>query len=330
MGNCSKQDYGAGLAAAIEMLEIFREKENHRMQAQAQVCIAKIKLAEDVSPQEGLKAANEALALVRRFEDKRFQVEILNLVSQAHLAVGAKEGAGKKDSDISKFLRKGAEKALKSAQEALKTAKKSDDKSLIAASIYMIGTAQMVSGRMDAALKAADEAAPIFTQLGDKGGELACVILHAEVYTLKGDTEKARALANKALADAKANGDQLAEFRLYNVMQRLQKDAPRTQQTQAAAAPAQAAQATAVAKKPGLDPAATQKLVMNIVANAVGDDDDIHLDSPLMDSGLDSLSSVAFRNDLQKAVGFNLGAALIFDYPTPRLIVDFLVESSQS
>merc|ERR1712187_782136 len=86
------------------------------------------------------------------------------------------------------------------------------------------------------------------------------------------------------------------------------------------AAVAQPAQAV-VEEVPGLDRGTCEKMVMGIVVNAIGSDEDV---------GLDSLSSVAFRNDLQRAVGFNLGAALIFDYPTPRLIVDFLVESSQS
>merc|ERR1712187_860347 len=95
------------------------------------------------------------------------------------------------------------------------------------------------------------------------------------------------------------------------------------------AAVAQPAQAV-VEEVPGLDRGTCEKIVMGIVVNAIGSDEDVGLDSPLMDSGLDSLSSVAFRNDLQRAVGFNLGAALIFDYPTPRLIVDYLVEASKT
>lgn len=79
-----------------------------------------------------------------------------------------------------------------------------------------------------------------------------------------------------------------------------------------------------------MDPAVIEQMVMDAIAGSVGSDDAVELDASLMDSGMDSLSSVAFRNDLQKAIGFKLGAALIFDYPTARTLIDFLVEESNS
>jgi len=94
-----------------------------------------------------------------------------------------------------------------------------------------------------------------------------------------------------------------------------------------AAGPVAAAASVEVAKG-GIDPAVVQKMVMETVMNSVGGDEDVEMDASLMDSGMDSLSSVAFRNDLQKAIGFKLPAALIFDYPTMRHVIDHLVEET--
>ena len=58
---------------------------------------------------------------------------------------------------------------------------------------------------------------------------------------------------------------------------------------------------------------------------------EVHLDTPLMESGLDSLSAVAFRNELSKTfqgIGA-LPAALMFDYPSVRAITEHIVDRSK-
>merc|ERR1712187_19535 len=84
--------------------------------------------------------------------------------------------------------------------------------------------------------------------------------------------------------------------------------------------------AAAATEDPGVDTDAMESMVMSVVKNVMASDD-ISLDDPLMDAGMDSLSSVAFRNDLQKAVGLNLSAAMVFDYPTSRQIVDYVIDT---
>merc|ERR1712232_110782 len=57
-------------------------------------------------------------------------------------------------------------------------------------------------------------------------------------------------------------------------------------------------------------------------------DEEVGLDDPLMDSGIDSLSAVQFRNELTKATGLKLPGTLMFDYPTLAAVADFIVEES--
>ncbi|MGN7610527.1 type I polyketide synthase [Magnetococcales bacterium HHB-1] len=48
------------------------------------------------------------------------------------------------------------------------------------------------------------------------------------------------------------------------------------------------------------------------------------------DMGMDSLTSVELRNDLQKALNKNLSSTLLFKYTTPKALVDFFVQDLQT
>merc|ERR1711879_209446 len=102
-------------------------------------------------------------------------------------------------------------------------------------------------------------------------------------------------------------------------------EAERAEQT---ALPVAKTEAVEVAK-PTLDHAQVSETIMNLAKEVVGDADDVHADSALMDAGMDSLSAVAFRNSLMRAIkGVNLPASLMFDYPTVNQIADYIVEES--
>merc|ERR1712087_273692 len=79
----------------------------------------------------------------------------------------------------------------------------------------------------------------------------------------------------------------------------------------------------------GIDPAAAQAKILEVAMASVNEDD-LAIDSPLMDSGMDSLSSVAFRNQLMNDFGMNLPASLIFDAPNIRAITNEIVEKSKA
>merc|ERR1711972_986369 len=158
----------------------------------------------------------------------------------------------------------------------------------------------------------------------------------AEQFYNYGDDEQAEEFANRAkdyAKQAKNDGaESVADAVLKAIQGGSQQDADPNQMMMLMMQQQQMAMAgsSAVAEKKGLD----QDFVMQTVAacvkaTVVADDDEIHLDSPLMEMGMDSLSSVGFRNALNGAVGMNLPAALMFDYPSQRAIVDHIIEQSK-
>jgi acyl carrier protein len=62
-----------------------------------------------------------------------------------------------------------------------------------------------------------------------------------------------------------------------------------------------------------------------VILGATGPDV-VTTDSPLLDIGFDSLTSVELRNRLTSLTGTPLPATLVFDYPTPSMIAVRLVE----
>ncbi|MEU6593910.1 beta-ketoacyl synthase N-terminal-like domain-containing protein [Streptomyces sp. NPDC046881] len=53
-------------------------------------------------------------------------------------------------------------------------------------------------------------------------------------------------------------------------------------------------------------------------------DEDLHGDSPFFEAGFNSLSAVELRNRLVETTGLALNAMLLFDYPTPAFVAEFL------
>ncbi|CAJ1397526.1 unnamed protein product [Effrenium voratum] len=88
--------------------------------------------------------------------------------------------------------------------------------------------------------------------------------------------------------------------------------------------------ASAVAEAPkGLDAALATKRLMSIVKDVIAADDEISADSPLMEAGMDSLSSVQLVTEVSKEFQMTLSPSLVFDFPNVASIVNHLVEESQ-
>ncbi|CAK0823208.1 unnamed protein product [Prorocentrum cordatum] len=98
---------------------------------------------------------------------------------------------------------------------------------------------------------------------------------------------------------------------------------------QGAVAAAPAVPAPEEEEKPkGLDHKVVMSTVKELAKQAIQLDEKLEEDGPLMDSGMDSLTSVAFRNSLQQVLGIKMPASLMFDYPTMREITDKVVQLS--
>jgi len=88
--------------------------------------------------------------------------------------------------------------------------------------------------------------------------------------------------------------------------------------------------APAAAEPKGLDPDMVREKIANVAGEVVGADDGLYNDSPLMESGMDSLSAVQFRNILTRTLeGISMPASLMFDYPSINQITEYVVEESK-
>merc|ERR1712226_1162885 len=86
----------------------------------------------------------------------------------------------------------------------------------------------------------------------------------------------------------------------------------------------------AVAKAKGLDPDFVRKQLMHFVKDVMATDDELELDSPFMEAGMDSLSSVSLMIMVAKEFHMALSPSLVFDFPTVRALEGHLVEESKN
>merc|ERR1719181_1370319 len=84
------------------------------------------------------------------------------------------------------------------------------------------------------------------------------------------------------------------------------------------------------AKPKGLDAAFVRKQLMTFVKDVMASDDELELDSPFMEAGMDSLSSVSLMSMVAKEFQMALSPSLVFDFPTVRALEEHLVEESKN
>merc|ERR1712032_1498573 len=85
-------------------------------------------------------------------------------------------------------------------------------------------------------------------------------------------------------------------------------------------------------KKPQLEPLMIRGKVMKVAADVMVDEE-IELDTVLMETGLDSLSSLDFVSQISSSFKeFKLGLqpALMFDFPSVRAICDHIFEEASA
>jgi len=319
------------LSSAKQAEEIFEEAGNKPSQAILCRTIANAYLAMK-NTEEATNAANKAVEICKKCEDRKLLADAEILLAQTLLDASAIQSDSAKDP--MKVMRKAGSKAMKAAKEALSIARKLNDRALIASATYCIALVNTAMNNTDDALKGANQSIELFKELKSKEGEVGATALVAEAYYANSQNDKAVDIAQKALTLAQKYKDTVAENRAAELINLIQ-GVPQFEWFDAGGGmgldvmAASGGGEDAVEKK-GLDPEYVKQTVAATAMGALATDEEIHMDSPLMESGMDSLSSVAFRNSLNQALGMNLPAALMFDYPSQRAIIDHVVESSKS
>lgn len=152
---------------------------------------------------------------------------------------------------------------------------------------------------------------------------------------IDGDRLAALEAAKSGLTLAKQYGNIEWEEVAQSVIQRIEDEKPVEAQTKVnvvqAPAPgaAQVSTATEVVKEnPGLSVDVVQDLVSSTVRDIMLDEE-ISDDVGLMEAGMDSLATIAFRNQLGNRLGMQLTNTLVFDYPSVNMISAYIVEQSK-
>lgn len=269
---------------------------------------------------------------------------MLQVITDAYFQkyVRAFEGLAEKAVTSERYasmMREANRKAFHAAKNALGLAKRNDNRELMGTSLVQITRCHLVNAKFDKAIKSAVEAQELLHEVNDRKQEAMAMAYHAEALLALKKKEEAASIAERAHWLAKSSGNLVAEAyaaQVHNAVfaeerQIAQAQAPLLQVQDDSSVAAEAGQSVAVPEK---KPALILQDVIDIIHKHAleatgGGDEEVFNDSSLMDAGMDSLSSVAFRNTLQRALpGINLPASLMFDYPTINQISDYVVEES--
>lgn len=143
-------------------------------------------------------------------------------------------------------------------------------------------------------------------------------LLEAQIY-LSRDKAKALEILRPAAETLKKLGDVNGMEMAEQVLQRASPPKPARPTSDSPPALMDLERESPVVSTPArskLDMTSIRKLILDLAADAVASEEPLHDDTVLMDSGMDSLTSVAFRNDLQSKLNMDLPASLIFEYPS--------------
>mmetsp|Transcript_56082 Transcript_56082/g.120773 ORF Transcript_56082/g.120773 Transcript_56082/m.120773 type:complete len:937 (+) Transcript_56082:95-2905(+) len=343
-----KEDFTEAVSAAQEMQRICQRAGSHTAEAYALHQLAGIHLRASEAKQAA-RAADVACKICAREHDRRGQVHMLILAAQAHMERIFGEGgrAGKSRDDAAKVASDASSKALKAVKEAVTVAKRLGSgirPGLLAAAQYWNAQVLLLmQGRLHDSLQAADEARELLGTSEDTLSQAYATLLTARLHLALEREDKAEEACNDALALFKSSGDEEGQALAQQFLDNELGKRIRQQQMPAGFDPsmmmAQAAlpsgggesagqSAMEVAKPKGLDPEEVAATVQAIAREAIGIDEGLYLDSPLMDSGMDSLTAVSFRNTLQQTLAVKLPSSLMFDYPTMKEVANRIVELS--
>jgi len=334
-------DVEGALESAEERLAILREVNDSVMEINALLMIASYHI-KDGNFAEADKLGQEALELSRKEQDPKCQIEALILIEQV---CSMQIVALPSDDKSGKVL---LDRAVRSVNQALQLAGKAENRALRASVLYKRAATMVIARRVSAAVRDIKEATATFEALEHYHMLGRCLLLSGNIKHGIGqdelgaeDIERANDIAvqtrDPALAKEVENfrraleerqRQQAATVRAPQVIQ------PQLEEGQAAApVAAQAAPEMSVAAPvvKGLDPEYVHKALAVMVKDAISsDEDELEMDSPFMDAGMDSLSSVALMSMVAKEFQMSLSPSLVFDFPTLRAMEDHLVSESKN
>jgi len=330
------QKYDSALKASFKRQDLHKSLKDSKGEADTLYWISIIHLERE-NPSDAEEAACDAQKLCNRADDKLGEVRAWLLLVQVYLEQLAKKGGD----DVSKDPLCG--KALHAVNEAVSISGKQGDREVRAVALLWRARVLTWSDQAEAALRSAKDAQQIFqtTGTGEKAeqSEMHVMALLADLHCAFGQRGEARQCADRALASARKFDESALEQLLLSIIDQIEgtaaeMQAQQMQQQQLMLQQFQpqmqstAASGAGGAKPQGLDPNIVRVKLLDMVKNVISGDDEVETDSPFMEAGIDSLSSVELVSQVAKEFQMALSPALIFDFPTVRSMVDHIVEES--
>uniref|UniRef100_A0A7S2IEW3 Tetratricopeptide repeat protein 29 n=1 Tax=Alexandrium andersonii TaxID=327968 RepID=A0A7S2IEW3_9DINO len=326
-------DSGNAVRMANEGATLMEEFGDNRMAAKLKESLVSIFLATDQQA-EAAKAAMDGLKLARMEEDKRATIEMLFMCLEANNQILQDAASDEKQS---KVFKQGCEKMMRFAKEAVGLAVKVKDAGYEAAANYWVSHLHLLQGQVREGISSASKTISLAREVKDVSIEVRSMVLQAHAHVAVGEQSQAVKVLNDATAVASEGDDKegksMADALLETIVGSQQQAAaaaawnPALMQQQFEAA---AASAAPVMEYKGPEPMMVRQYLNGLVQNMTGSSDEIDGDTPLMESGIDSLASVELRTQLQTEFRLNLPSTVMFNYPTISTLTRLLVDECTS
>mmetsp|Transcript_54532 Transcript_54532/g.127455 ORF Transcript_54532/g.127455 Transcript_54532/m.127455 type:complete len:858 (-) Transcript_54532:68-2641(-) len=326
---------GAAQDAAGRRKALWVELKNTRMLANACVSMAEVHLAHGALSEVETCVA-EALKLLVGLEDPRSEAGALLLRTQALTAALSKEDppdTQRPSPELAKFAQARAT-ALQAAEEALDAAARAADRPLTGLALLWQARVFLYGLKPSSAVQVAKEAEKVFSDLDDRSGKAQSLYVVGNAHFVLNEREEAIVNLEESVRQAREAEDSKTAAQAQELIDTLTAKPAVAAQVVAQvdeALPALGAATTVAASavepaRPKLDEVAIRKKITDIVLQVIASDEEIEGDSPLMDAGMDSLSSVQLVANLSKAMSLSIPPSAVFDYPTISMLVAYVVD----
>jgi len=363
VSNChyAEADYSEAIAVAREAQAILNDIGASREEAHALRVVAEVHAA-NKEYQAALRAADRARKLLQGEGALDQEAAIVFLMAQVRLT--AVTGDGQIGDKSSQAFNTDIAEAKSTVDEAILLARRVGDDRLAGSALAVSAQVLLANLEVEAAQKVSDEAMTTFGELNDEVNQACVMCVQADIQLVNGSKHRALQLAEKALKIYQEKGDSRGEWVASNIREHIvgppepeqieepaenewteeqwrlweewQQSEQQKQQQQGGG------QALAVHKKKKqivlsgekLDMAnatteAVQRRVSEIVASTIemDEDEEMQLDTPLMQLGVTSKTAVVLRNALSEELpGLQLPFTMVFDFPSVNAMTDMVMD----
>eukprot|EP00434_Breviolum_minutum_P023399 symbB.v1.2.020642.t1/scaffold1750.1/size103142/2 len=324
-------DLDGALLAEEEGLSLVRNLGDLKLEAEALGRIARLHFA-DNNLSEACNVTEQSLEVLKGcdWSSRPLMVHMLLLMLEVTLAQHS-------DVELKSDVRR---RLLRWSAVALQLAGKVDP-NLRTLALYWRAYLWGMLGRPSTGLRFAQDAQESCKKLGDQLNEVRCWLMISQLHSAEGVKEEALDAAKQAAALAQGCGDLEAEEEAANVIEMLtkKKDQPAPAPTSSAereptvtspkVEERTASESSVVPQSEALNAAEVGKTLIRFVKDLTSGTEEVELDTAFIDAGMDSLSGVSLVSMLNRDFETALTPSVVFDYPTIRMLQQYLIQESQ-